>query len=444
MKLLIVSPNFCPMNTPDMQRARLALPHLRACGWEPTVLAVEPAYAGTGVLDPLLEQTYPADVRVLRVRGVPPGATRWLRFGTLWWRCGRALRRAGDGLLARERFDLVFFTTTVFNTFSFGPRWLKRFGVPYVLDYQDPWINRYYERTNTPPPGGKLKFAVSQCSARRREPVAVRNAAAIVSVSEAYTRELIAAYGLDAARTRLLPFGASAHDFAIAARNAPAAPLIDFGDGNFHHVYVGRCGPDMQFALTVLFRAFRRFRSSHPAQGQRMRFHFIGTDYAPPPRGRDWVVPVAEAEGVAAQVREHRYRVPYFDALHYLLRADALTVVGSTDPTYAASKVFPYVLARRPALFLFHEDSLVLKFATEVDTGLRLGFAGAADLERLVDEVYRRWFVQGGHQAYRPFDERKFQPYTAASLTQELAQVFDRAIGRPGGASGAPAALSAQ
>ena len=444
MKVLIVSPNFCPLNTPDMQRARLALPHLRERGWEPTVLAVAPEYAGTGVLDPLLEKTYPADIRVVRVRGLAPGATRWLGFGTLWWRCGRALRRAGEALLAAERFDLVFFTTTVFNTFSFGPQWRRKFGVPYVLDYQDPWINRYYERTGTPPPGGALKFGVSQWSARRREPDAVRNAAAIITVSEAYAKNLTETYRLEAARVHLLPFGASPDDLKLAAEHAPTAPLIDFADGNFHHVYVGRCGADMQPALTALFRAFHRFLATHPKEAARMRFHFIGTDYAPPPRGREWAVPVATTEKVQAYVHEHRYRVPYFDALHYLLRADALTVVGSNDPTYSASKVFPYILARRPTLFLFHENSLVLKLADDVDAGVRVGFGGERDLARMVDQVYERWFVQGGHRAYRAFNEEKFRPFTAESLTQQLAGVFDRAVANSVMPSAKPAALPAE
>jgi hypothetical protein len=441
MKVLIVSPNFCPLNTPDMQRARLALPYLRAHGWEPTILAVAPEYAGTGVRDPLLEETYPTDIRVVRVRGLSPAVTRWLGFGTLWWRCGRALRRAGDALLSSERFDLVFFTTTVFNTFSFGPRWRKKFGVRYVLDYQDPWINRYYERTGTPPPGGPLKFGVSQWSARRREPDAVRNAAAIVTVSEAYRKDLTETYGLDPARVHLLPFGASPADLSLAGKHAPKAPLIDFADGNFHHVYVGRCGADMQLTLTVLFRAFRRFLETHPEQAGRMRFHFIGTDYAPPPRGREWVVPVATAENVHAYVHEHPYRVPYFDALHYLLRADALAVVGSNDPTYSASKVFPYILARRPTLLLFHQDSLVLKFAEEVQTGVRIGFGHEPDVTQLVAQVYERWFVQGGHRAYRAFNEEKFRPFTAESLTQQLAHVFDQAVGRSDLRSAIPTTL---
>ena len=106
-KVLIVSPHFPPINAPDMQRVRLALPYLRVNGWEPTVLAVAPDCIEGGVRDPLLEQTYPADVQVIRVKGLSPRATRWAGFGNLWFRCGGELRRRRE-LLAAERFDLVF------------------------------------------------------------------------------------------------------------------------------------------------------------------------------------------------------------------------------------------------------------------------------------------------------------------------------------------------
>ena len=69
MRVLIVSPNFPPANTPDMQRVRMSLPYFREFGWDPYVLAVEPPANAT--LDPLLVRTIPADVEIARVSAVP-------------------------------------------------------------------------------------------------------------------------------------------------------------------------------------------------------------------------------------------------------------------------------------------------------------------------------------------------------------------------------------
>ncbi|MFA6287875.1 MAG: glycosyltransferase [Opitutaceae bacterium] len=430
-KLLIISPHFPPINAPDMQRVRLALPYLRAHGWEPTVLAIAPESIEGAVMDKHLLDTYPADIRVIRVNGLPSRFTRWAGIGNLWWRCGRALTNAGDQLLKNEKFDLAFISTTQFSAFQLGPRWLHRHGLPYVLDYQDPWINDYYHLTGVSPPGGRIKFALSQWEAARIEPVALREAAGIVSVSHSYGAMLADHYPwFPANRLKLLPFGASQADFEALGKYRPAKPLIDFEDGCFHHVYAGRCGPDMTFALTVLFRAFKRFRETHPEQAAKMRFNFIGTDYSPPPLGRDWVIPIAKTEGVLDVVREQRYRVPYFDSLYYLRNADALVAVGSNDPTYSASKFFPYVLARRPLLMIFHRDSPVLRFALNVGAGIAHGFTGPEDIAPLAEEISRRWFIEGGCNKYVPFIDSAFEPFSAARMVDGLAAVFEDALKR--------------
>lgn len=432
-KVLIVSPHFPPINAPDMQRVRLALPHLRAHGWEPVVLAVAPESVEGGVREPLLEETYPADVRVVRVRGISPRLTRWAGVGSLWWRTAGALARAGARLLAAEKFDLVFFSTTQFGAFGLGPTWRAEFGVPYVLDYQDPWRNDFYRRTGTRPPGGALKYWLSQRSARRTEPRALREAAGVIAVSESYGPMLAENYPwFDASRVELLPFGAAAADLAVAAQHRPAAPLIDFGDGLEHHVYTGRGGDDMAFALTAVLRGLRHYRASHPAEAARLRLHFVGTGYAPPPLGRDWAVPVAAAEGVADQVREHRYRVPYFEALHYLCGAHALMAVGSDDARYSASKIYPYVLARRPLLLVFHRGSLVLDFARRAGAGERVEFEAATKADDCAAEVHRRWFVERGCERVPRLDAAALAPFTAEALTARLAAVFERAAARRG------------
>lgn len=427
-RVLIVSPHFPPVNAPDMQRARHLLPHLRGLGWEPVVLAVDPSCVEGAVLDPVLEQTYPADARVVRVRGIRPAVTRRLGFGSLWLRCGAALRRAGDALLAAERFDLVFFTTTQFDAFTLGPRWRRRFGVPYVLDYQDPWINPYYRDTGTRPPGGWAKFRLSQWTARMHQGRVLRGAAGVIAVSSAYGPMLQRQHAwFDAARVVTLPFAVSPDDFAVAARHRPARPLVPFGDGRVHHVYAGRCGPDMSASLITLFRAFRKFHADHPVEAGRHRFHFIGTDYAPPPLGREWVMPTARREGVDAFVTEHNYRVPYFDALHYLMHADALLIVGSNDATYSASKTYPCLMSRRPVLVIAHEASPMLQpvRAEGVSSCYTFGDDGAN--AGLIAAVAEDWFYSGGwSRPYAPTG-RLLAAHGAGAMSGRLAEVFQQA-----------------
>jgi hypothetical protein len=426
-KILIVSPHFPPVNAADMQRTRLALPYLRAMGWEATVLAVTPESVEGAVIDNLLLSTYPPDTEVIRVQGIPARLTRWAGIGSLWWRCGRALRAAGNRILQRDKFDLVFFSTTQFDAFTLGPYWLKKFGIPYVLDYQDPWVNDYYRETGNRPPGGGLKFWVSQLNARRHEPVVLAAASGVMAVSSSYGPNLHRRYHwFSADKAKTIPFGTSALDLDIAREHEPKDSLVPFGDGKIHHVYAGRCGPDMTIALTILFRAFRRYCDTHPESAAQHHFHFIGTDYAPPPLGRYWALPVAAAENVREYVTEQCYRIPYFDALHYLTRADALIVVGSDDPSYNASKLAPYILAQRPLIAITHELSPMVAQLREC--GLTsYHFTTRAEIDKLVEQVHANWFVAGQYQIFPSANHNAAIHDTAATMTEHMVAVFRQA-----------------
>src|SRR5882724_13534753 len=107
-RVLIVSPHFPPINAPDHQRIRMALPYLSEFGWDATVLAVDARYV-EGVRDPLLEKTIPAGIPVVRTRALSPKWTRMFGVGSLALRALMFLRLAGNKLLAGEpKFDVIF------------------------------------------------------------------------------------------------------------------------------------------------------------------------------------------------------------------------------------------------------------------------------------------------------------------------------------------------
>jgi hypothetical protein len=428
-RVLIVSPRFCPVNAPDLHRVRLALPHLPRLGWDPVVLALSPDTVEGAVLEPLLERSCPADLRVIRVRGLPPCVTRRFGFGGLWLRAGHALRRAGDALLEAESFDLVFFSTTQFECFTLGPRWLARYRVPYVLDYQDPWLTHHYARTGRPPPGGPLRFAFSQWRARRCEPSIVSAAAGLVSVSPDYLAALSARVPCLAGRPSLvLPFGASPADLALALAHPPAAPLVPRGDGLVHLVHTGRGGADLEPALDLLFSALATLRRRDPVTAARLRLHFIGTSYAPAPLGRESILPIARRHGLGDLVNETCGRVPYLEALYYLARADAQLALGSEDPSYSASKLAPCLLAGRPLLALFHHASPAHPLlARHAPSALRIAFDPARPpspetLDELVSSLDKLSRPAAAPAISLPPELH------AAETTRELAGLFDRAL----------------
>jgi hypothetical protein len=368
-RVLIVSPHFPPTHAPDHQRVRMSLPYFRENDWDPTVLAVA-ADCVEAPADPLLAGTVPADVPVCRVRALPARWTRLVGLGNVAYRAWFQLQRAGDRLLRGQKFDLVYFSTTQFVATALGRRWQERFGVPFVVDIQDPWRTDYYERPGSPPPPGGWKYRFARWQAARLEERAWRDAAGFVSVSPDYLTQLATRYPWFGRKpAAVIPFGAPEADFALARARQDLAPAFRREAGAVHVVSVGAAGPIMRPALELLFAGVRNLRLTHPAAAARLRFHFIGTSYAPAGRAKPSVRPIAEACGVADCVQEETSRVGYFVALRTLLAADAIVIPGSNDPAYNPSKIAATFLADRPTLALTPAGSALDRMADE------LGFA---------------------------------------------------------------------
>ncbi|MFN9831027.1 MAG: hypothetical protein ACK55Y_15725, partial [Pseudanabaena sp.] len=185
-RVLIVSPHFPPINAPDHQRIRMSLPYFNEFGWEPIVLCIEKNFV-EGVIDPYLALTVPSSTEIIKSYTIPTKISRSIGLGNLAIRSIPFLIKTISKYLKENSIDLVYFSTTVFLTMPLGRYWLEKYKIPYVLDFQDPWISDYYDRTNNPPPGGKLKYKIAQALAKTLEPYTLKKVSHIISVSPEYS-----------------------------------------------------------------------------------------------------------------------------------------------------------------------------------------------------------------------------------------------------------------
>jgi hypothetical protein len=426
--VLVVSPHFPPVNAPDLHRVRVSLPYFEEFGWRPVVLAVSPEATGRDIEEELLA-TVPPEIPVFRVGAIPEPLTRLFGIGTLAVRAFPALYRAGRRLLETEAVDLVYFSTTLFPTMVLGRVWKARTGVPFVVDLQDPWVGEYYE--TRPRRQRPRKYWLARRVHQVLERWTMRAVGGIVAVSSAYHEAVRARYPwIRAEVCDTVVFGATPGDWDVARGNSTPHGRFHPGDGFVHGVYAGVLGRVMRGTCEAIAETLRCGLREDPALFGRLRLHFIGTDYERPPRARKTMEPIAVARGVEALVTEEPTRLPYLTTLRIVGDADFLLVYGSDDPTYTPSKLYPYILARRPLLALLHERSGAVDVLRRTRAGEVVTFTGDEPVEAITARLLPAWTGLLRRLPYEPAtDWAEFEPYLARRVAERQCRLFDRVMG---------------
>lgn len=423
-RVLIVAPSYAPSSNPPTHRVRFFARHLPRFGWAPEILSVDPAHYEEAA-DPDIGRLLP-DVTVHRVPALPASLTRRLGLGDLGIRSLPYLHAELRRLVSKARPDLIFIPGPPWHPFVLGPRMLDEFGVPYVLDYIDPWTNHEAGK----PPWTKAYWY--RRLALLLEPTAARRAAHIVAVSDGTNDGIRTSYPeLPAEMFTGIPYGFEASDFDAIREHPRPNPYWDVSDGQLHVTYVGAMLPKGYETLRALFHAIRALRTTDPALSDRIQLHFFGTTYDPRPRG-GLVEPVAREMGLRDKVHEHPARIPYLDALTVLTSADILLGLGSSERHYTASKIFPCILARRPLLAIYHEESSVCDIVRESRAGALVTYSDADRAEDQAPRIVEALVRLAAPGSYRPEDVRwsSFEDYSAVNMTRRLVDAFERALAR--------------
>ena len=427
----MVSPHFPPDTSAGTHRVRLLAPHLAEHGWLPTVLTVDPRDYESR-LDEGLVGLIPSDLRVIRCRAISPRYTRRLGFGDLGLRAYGGLHKSCVKLLSQESFDALFITIYPCYPALLGPPLKKRFNVPFVLDYQDPWVGAWGLSVG----GGRggradLRSRLSRRLATWMEPRAVRAADAVTAVSAGTYQEVEDRNSSLRGKPRsAIPLGGEAADFDYLRAHPRENPFFRADDGNFHLCYVGTLLPLGFETLRGVLRAASLLRERRPEMYARLRLHFFGTSNQTDPSADQRVLPVARELGVADCVTEIAPRIDYLDALTVQTQATAILMMGSSEHHYTASKLYPGLLAQRPLLVVFHEASTVVDIVRQsvAQPSARLiTYADASRAESKAEAICRQLEKLIEAPVYDPavVNLDALDQFAARTLARRLAAILD-------------------
>jgi len=422
-RILIISPYFPPTNAADMQRVRMSLTYYKEYNWDAEVVTVDERYSDLQK-DELLCQSVPQDIKIYKIKALDKAWTSKLGLGSLALRSMWYYKQTVDKLLKSSRFDLIYFSTTQFPLCVLGAYWKRKFGVPYVIDMQDPWHSEYYRdkpRHQRPP-----KYWFSYRLNKYMEPFAMKNVDGLISVSQKYIDDLKQRYPeLKEIPAATITFGAFAPDMQIAEINhSKFKQILDSKSINL--VYIGRGGFDMHSAIFKLFTAFKNGLEEEPEVFKKLKLYFIGTSYAPAGSGKPTISPLAYDMGLKDYVNEVTDRIGYYHTLATLQQADGLFIPGSDDSKYTASKLYPYLLTRKPLIAILNRESPALTVLNEFG----------------IKDVYEYEPSLKSHRAIYQFlknlAEKRLQPihinaevekrYDAKQMTRSQCELFDKII----------------
>jgi glycosyltransferase involved in cell wall biosynthesis len=419
---IVLSPYFPPSTVAGVHRARHLAKHLPAAGWSPIILCVHEIYQ-VDDLDPALAALVPRSTEIVKVAALPIELTRPFGIGEISLRGWYPLRHALTRLLARRTIGTVFITGSPFYPMLFAPEIKRLFGVPVVLDFQDPWVSAWGASRSVLSKAGLLHRL-----ATRLEPRALRSADFVTSVSETQNAEMAARYPwLDSSRMAGIPIGGDPDDFMAlrTARNTDGD--IDLDPNLIHLSYVGTFLPRSGPLMRALFRAFASLRATEPVLASRIRLNFVGTSNQPRDATIDRVRPIAAAEGVGDAVHEVPRRVPYLTALSVLARSNGVLLIGSDEPHYTASKIYPALMCGRPFLSLFHRASSAHAILTAAGGGRPLAFESPEELAAvdaaLVDGLRT---LAARPEALGTVNRAAYAPYEARAIAARFGEIFDR------------------
>lgn len=417
---LILSPHFPPSTLAGVHRARHLAKGLPQHGWRPVVLRADPRdYEEPG--DPALAALVPDSVEQVAVRLLPVALMRPFGVGDIGLRgfrgYARALRTA-----ARE-FDpeIVLLTGSPFYPFLLSRMIRQSLGLPVVLDFQDPWMSEEGR-------GRKMwtKLWASHKLAEHLEPRAVRHANAITSVSETQNEQIRTRYPeLRNIPMAAIPIGGDPDDFEALRCQPPSSMTHRLASGKFNLSFVGTYMPRTRPVLNRVFEAVRMLRDCDPELVGRLQLNFVGTRNQPGPvAGLGPVANLSKAWGVSDLVAETPGRVPFLEALSILANSDGILLVGSDEPHYTASKIYPALMSGRPHVAVFHAASSASKVLRSAGGGTLRTFRDDDELKasapRIADAIID---LLGG--AYPQIQlPLAYSAYTTESVSRSFAEVF--------------------
>jgi len=420
-RVILVSSYFPPSNQVSIHRARLLGNQLRKHGWEPVVLAVSPNFYEEP-LDPYMEKLVEPNVKVIRVNAIPQKIARSLGWGDIGLRGFPYMLKALVDSVNQMKADLVFITLPSNYQALLGRILFEYCRTPYILDYQDPWIN---ESDLKEPFLGKAW--ITQFLAKKFEPLAVARVAGISGITSAYFQNVVRRHPeLSNVPQLAFQMGFSYKDHEKARELKIQPRRIDAAYSGKQIVYAGALLPKAIDPMLCFLEALGKVNKTI-LKDSPLRFVCLGTGSSANDPKAYRILPLAERVGAGEWVDEYPERHPFLEVLSTLQAADAVAVIGSVEPHYSPSKLFQGALSGRPLFTMLHEKSEATSILKKAKGGINVTFGDDVDKTRVVQDCFDAFQILEKRDVAK-LDLQPFEEYDASVISKRVAAFFNEVV----------------
>ena len=404
--LLIIYPHWPPSNLTGVHRPRLIANFIEEFGWHPIVLTVKPEYYEEPH-DWDMVKTVRDNVEVIKVKAWPVPKPRI--FGDIGIRSFKFLFKKALEIIEEKEVKFVWIPIPSFYVAVLGRLIHQKTGVPYAIDYIDPWVRDIKGRRN-------LRAILSNQVARILEPYALKKVSLVTGVAEKYFLPALQRTfkKSDYPPTLAFPYGFDPNDHKVSPSNLElpwqgcnCKPLI----------YAGAFLPNSKFFFEVFFEVLADVREKLSDY----KLFFIGS-------GSYSLNDMAKYFGIERLVEEINRRFPYLQVLKMLEKSQGVMVIGSTEQHYTASKIFQALLSGRPVFAIFHHLSTTVEVLTQANAdNFLVKYNPQQSKEQLKQQIWQKFeaFLQG--DGWSP-DLSSLDKYSARTNAKLLAQKLDEIV----------------
>lgn len=385
----------------DMRLLRY-MKFLKEFGWKATYLN-----AGGGTALESFDD-YLKDVEVIRVSANPlpkdalPAFFKLRKhlfipeFNYFW--IVKAFRMARD-LLERRRYDLIF-TSTPYSNIVVGYYLKQRYGLPWVVDYTDPWTNNfvYYK-----PPNRLVEAYDKHLEHKFTSP-----ADFVLAVNEFQTDYLVGSIGIDRKKVDDIPLGYVNEDFRRARKvNEKKEKMVFLHLGVFYNEY------SLNF-----FKVLRTCMKESPEMKKDIEVLFLGNVLEP--KKQELI-----GLGMGDTIRFFGH-VPFYSAMGWIQYSDVNIILTGDEKTkpLMTTKITEYLRAGKMILAVVPKGSFLDGILLRTKSGAVVEPHDLKGIKKLVLELYKEYKEHGTVHVHP--DGAEVAKFDARHITGNLVKIFDR------------------